>query len=380
MAREVQRYESLSPAISIAERDPRRPRSPSLPLADPCSELDLPTPRAPRSTSESPPPSSPHQFAPGRPRLDIMPTRLCWTASGAASSRFAGRPAAAPGSFHGCSAPWGCPRWAHLPEWLTSRVVTLIVTTISNLGILQASDSNLTAVDRSGRITAAGTGQKVFRLDFCSGALALAGSYAVGGIRMDTWMTTLVSNYSTSAAPTIGGFARHLQARLIQEGTPGETSSLIQVAGYAEDVKGLHPEMWFIRNFGGIDPITGAYIDRSDVFEISEDFWARDYPADAAVGHTSLPGYARRYFNGAPEGRISFHVLDRYLREFFSRVWTNPKWAFRQPRDAAEMALFMRVELDVIAALFAVSDYPAAFVGGEVQVEVIPRPGKAAQL
>src|ERR1039457_4828633 len=53
VAREVQRYESLLLAISIAETDPRRPRSPSLPLVDRCTELDFPTPRAPQSTSES---------------------------------------------------------------------------------------------------------------------------------------------------------------------------------------------------------------------------------------------------------------------------------------------------------------------------------------
>lgn len=55
--------------------------------------------------------------------------------------------------------------------------MTLIVTVVSDYGLIQASDSNITREDASEPVA----GRKVFRLGFVEGALALAGTYRVGG-------------------------------------------------------------------------------------------------------------------------------------------------------------------------------------------------------
>jgi hypothetical protein len=258
--------------------------------------------------------------------------------------------------------------------------MTLIVTTISDLGILQGSDSNLTRTTTAGVATPAGEGQKLFRLDFCHAALAIAGSYEIAGVRMDTWMSSTARDFSSSSSPSLEGFARYLQERLSVDGTPGKTALLIHIAGYVTDARGSHPEMWFVRNFAGMDPTTGAYIDRTDDFLISEDFWNRDYPDDVRIGRGSLPGYGRRYFNGIPEGRISFSAISQMLEGFLGGVWAAPGWAFRAPRDVAEASLFMRLESNVIGTLFEVSDYAAPFVGGRAQIELIPAPSDALPL
>jgi hypothetical protein len=254
--------------------------------------------------------------------------------------------------------------------------MTLIVTTISSLGILQASDSNLTYVTPAG-LTMGGSGKKVFSLGFCPGALALAGTYSLNGVAMDTWMERAIGEYGSSSSATLEGFARDLAARLTTEGEAGKTSLLLHIAGYAKDAAGTHPELWFVRNFDGIDGITGEYTGRSDTFAASEDFWTRDYPADCELGDVSSPSYFRRYFNGLPDGRISYLDLFETLQAFLHRVWDEPAWEFREPQDISELASFMRLELNVMGTLFEISNYSAPLIGGEAQIEIIDRPSDA---
>src|SRR5260370_20344144 len=95
--------------------------------------------------------------------------------------------------------------------------MTLIATHISKYGIVQASDSNLTA-----GLRLAGPGKKVFDLSFGRGALAVAGSYSVSGREMDAWMSDCIQDYGRGANPTLPGFAEHLRARLSSELTDDE--------------------------------------------------------------------------------------------------------------------------------------------------------------
>jgi len=252
--------------------------------------------------------------------------------------------------------------------------MTLIVTTISNLGIIQASDSNITIDNLPG-----GTGQKIFPLGFCPGALALSGSYGIDESPMDSWMPAVIADYGSEKVPSLEGFARHLTERLNAAVDPGITELLIHIAGYAKDEVGSHPEMWFVRNFHGIDE-TGAYINRSDDFAMSEDFWNRDYRDDCAAGAVVANRYERRYFNGFPHGRITYNILSQFLQRYLESVWTNPDWDFRRPSDISERAIFMNLELSVIGSLFEVSDYAAPFIGGESQIETIEPPGDAISL
>lgn len=43
-------------------------------------------------------------------------------------------------------------------------------------------------------------------------------------------------------------------------------------------------------------------------------------------------------------------------------------------------ATFARLELETINALFLSSDYAAPYIGGEVQIEMVPAPASAANL
>lgn len=253
-------------------------------------------------------------------------------------------------------------------------MVTLIVTAVSDLGILQISDSNLTHDDGA----LAGVGPKVFPLGFCPGALALAGSYGVNHVSMDAWMPHVIDGYALSNAPSLEGFAQHLATRLMAETEPGETALMVQIAGYVSDTSGSHPEMWFVRNFGGIDDATGAYTERSDEFTVTEDFWRRDYVQDCAMGRVPGGSYLRWYFNGLPEGRISFNALNAMYWTFLRSVWAQPAWALRPPQDISQLAVLMRHELRIIGSLFEVSGLN--YVGGDVQIEEVPPPANAIVL
>jgi hypothetical protein len=248
--------------------------------------------------------------------------------------------------------------------------VTLIITTISNLGIVQASDSNLTAGSKF-----AGEGTKLFRLDFCSGAIALAGSYDIAGEPMSAWMPAAIADYAGMSFPTLGGFARYLEDRLDNEAGP-DTGVLAHIAGYVVEGATSHPEMWFVRNYSGISDVDGAYTGRTDTFAISEDFWRRDYMDSGGASRTTGAPYRCRYFNGLPDGRISYNVLQQMLWSFFNFIWSNPEWQFRQPKTLKELGDIVSLELQIVSKLFEQSDYSAPYVGGAVQLELCPPPTK----
>jgi hypothetical protein len=254
--------------------------------------------------------------------------------------------------------------------------VTLICTVISNLGIIQASDSNL-----SGEGVAAGTGPKVFRLGFADGALAVAGAYSVGGERMDRWMPRCIRNFSGRGRASLGSFAHDLGQRLTSEMTDEEKSwmSLTHIAGYTSTPHGTHPEMFFVRNVDRIDSQNGNYVGANDQFHVTEDFWKRDYLRDGTKAAFREGGF-QRYFNGFPPGRIAFFGLTAMLRTFFQQVWTHPDWQFREPRTLDKLASLVELEIHAVGAMFRSSDYPAPYIGGDVQIEVVSPPPGAALL
>jgi len=93
--------------------------------------------------------------------------------------------------------------------------MTLIVTVISNLGIIQVSDSNITSA--AGKLLKPGA--KVFSIPFARGALSIAGSYGVNGRPIDLWMPECIRDYRAMPNPTLKGFATHLCNRLEREVT-----------------------------------------------------------------------------------------------------------------------------------------------------------------
>ena len=66
--------------------------------------------------------------------------------------------------------------------------MTLIVTHIDKLGIIHASDSNLTSSDDK----LAGEGKKVFSIPKLNAGISIAGSYGVGNETMDIWLPKFI--------------------------------------------------------------------------------------------------------------------------------------------------------------------------------------------
>jgi hypothetical protein len=194
--------------------------------------------------------------------------------------------------------------------------MTLIATIISSHGIIQASDSNLT-----GSPGLVDTGPKVFNLGFANAALSFAGAYAVGTTPMDTWLPACIAQYAASPAPSLSGFAHHLAAELGSSPT-ADKARLFHIAGYVKDTAGPHPEFYFVRNIQGINVTTGAYEGVTSSYQVTEDFWTRDY-RNAPAGMFAAGGF-QRYFNGFPSGRIAYLGATQMLQQFYERVWGQP--------------------------------------------------------
>lgn len=253
--------------------------------------------------------------------------------------------------------------------------MTLIATAISRLGIVQASDSNVT--NDSDELV--GEFQKVFPVGPVGGALAVAGTYTVGGRPMDEWMPAVIDEYVATAAPTLYGFAEFLRQRFAAEVNEDEQAqgTLVHLAGYVQANGDAHPEFWFVRNVD-IDKSTGDYF-VTERFDLSEDFWARDY-LNPQVRTALAAGSEQRYFNGMLPGRVAYNVFMKRLGIFLQQAWNEPTWRFRAPRTVEELARFVDLELGAIGAMFFSSDYGAPYIGGHVQIAVVKPPPNAVTL
>jgi hypothetical protein len=58
-------------------------------------------------------------------------------------------------------------------------------------------------------------------------------------------------------------------------------------------------------------------------------------------------------------------------------VWSVPGWRFRAPASLEEIGAFVELELRAMDAMFRSSNYPAPYIGGEPQVQLIPPPANA---
>lgn len=252
--------------------------------------------------------------------------------------------------------------------------VTFITTIISDFGIIQASDSNLTREGSGEAIP----GKKVFDLEFGNAALAFAGTYSVGSEWMDSWMPECIHTYSAMVNPTVKGFSHYLKARLEAElnDDQREQPMLFHIAGYENGRDGIHPVLYFVRNSHSLNRLTGNYIDIRPFFAISEDFWTRDYPPTK----DSKGSRQQLYFNGTPDGRIAFVRFGQMFFNYLDEVWRQPQWKFRPPRSLDEYASIVDLEIRTLGSLYRMSDYEAPYIGGEVQIIKILPPINAITL
>ena len=201
----------------------------------------------------------------------------------------------------------------------------------------------------------------------------------VGHEEMGVWMPEAIEDYGFKKAPTLGGFARYLGERLTWEGHEDE-GLLIHIAGYATEGADTHPEMWFVRNYKHIDRATGNYYGHGREFQVSEEFWTGDYLDALRAGRRPGTPFRHWYFNGFPSGRATYNALRRHLVDLLDAVWNHPSWKFRPPTTIEELATFMRLEINLVAALFEASDYETPYVGGDAQVEAIATPAGSVAL
>jgi hypothetical protein len=248
--------------------------------------------------------------------------------------------------------------------------MTLIATVISKYGIVQASDSNL-----SGETGSVATGKKVFPLGFTNGALALAGASSVDGQSMDTWMPDCLAIYGATTEPTLAGFAQYLADRLGHEMREGEWQGggMIQIVGYDSRPPGVHPELWFVQNVTDIQPMA----DRT--WHVSEEFWTSDY-RKIGTRMALASGLYHQYFSGITPGHVAFGDVSQLLHEFFQQAWEHQTWKFRAPSSLDELAPIVELSIRAIGTLYRCSNYPAPYVGGEVQVEKLIPPRGAVEL
>jgi len=249
--------------------------------------------------------------------------------------------------------------------------MTLIVTHISKLGIIHATDGNLTASNGS----AAGQAPKVFPIPFLYAGLTVAGSYGVGGQSMDPWMRNFIQAQQRDNCDSLEAFAAALAGALQGEMTQKEKNdgSMVHLAGYVQDKGRSHPEFWFVRNVYGMDTSTGEYSDFRDTFQISEDFWKRDWCKNNLDQLFQEDGY-QIYINGFTSGRVSYIILQAVMNQFFQSVWSNPAWKFRPPKSLEENVVIVELYIQMIGVLFRTSDYSAPFIGGTPQTYAIADP------
>lgn len=86
------------------------------------------------------------------------------------------------------------------------------------------------------------------------------------------------------------------------------------------------------------------------------------------------------YFNGTPAGRIAFIEFHQRFGGFLRQVWDRPGWKFRAPQSLADLAFLVRLEIRTIGTLYEISDYPAPYVGGDPQIEMITPPAGTRQV
>ena len=194
-------------------------------------------------------------------------------------------------------------------------------------------------------------------------------------------MPRFISSYEATDSPTLPGFAEYLRERLTSDMKVAEKRSglLIHIAGYVAGRSGAHPEMLFVRNIMHIDPSTGDYSKGISEFQLTEDFWTRDY-LHATTKAAVRGGGSQRYFNGTPVGRIAFLGLHAMLWRFYGEVWRQPGWALRAPQTLDELAGFVELELRAMGTMFQSSDYSAPPIGGGVQIETIAPPANCVEL
>ena len=244
--------------------------------------------------------------------------------------------------------------------------MTIIVTHISQHGIIHAADSNLT--DSQGK--PAGTGQKLFKIPRLGSALTVAGNYSVGSTSMDSWMKGFISG---DASESLAKFVDNLRDTINRTATIDEKQDgfFIHIAGYAVSGQAHHPEFYYITNYQ-IDSHTGGYLVPNTTLQSKEDFWSQNSSTPLSTLFAGGKGFI--FCNGYPSGRQAYFALLKRMSEYRSAVWSEPSWNFRPPNNVDQEAAYLKNDMEHIKLLFLYSNYAAPYIGGDIEIHTIPCP------
>jgi hypothetical protein len=76
-------------------------------------------------------------------------------------------------------------------------------------------------------------------------------------------------------------------------------------------------------------------------------------------------------------GRIAYMTVRWHIEQFLQDIWRRhgqPDWYFRPPKSLDDSIKLVRLYMSFINGLFEVSDAPAPYVGGDIQIIGIPLP------
>ncbi len=247
--------------------------------------------------------------------------------------------------------------------------MSLIVTHISSFGVLQIADSALTNLGPP--VTDAGDATKVFAVPQFNAALSVAGSYSVGVERLEQWLNDFIASRSNVA--DLRAFANDLGTELTNQAT-GTQAHIVHLAGYGHNpLVGTIPEFWHVRNYGGMDETTGAYVSRSGTYAVSEDFQTVNMPS--AGGWPAFQAGAEMiYVNGLVHGRVIFNSAFQSLSAIESALVNDPTNALRAPQSMVEMEKRIVRRFELVGDVFSRNSYGARIIGGTTQVIALPQP------
>jgi hypothetical protein len=77
------------------------------------------------------------------------------------------------------------------------------------------------------------------------------------------------------------------------------------------------------------------------------------------------------YCNGYPSGRQAYFALLQRMSDYRSSVWVEPSWKFRPPMNVDEEAAYLKNDMEHIKLLFLHSNYPAPYIGGDIEIHTI---------
>lgn len=259
--------------------------------------------------------------------------------------------------------------------------MTLLLTEITDKGIVFAADRNLSWFDQaSGKIGGlAHRRKKILGIESLSAAIGYFGNAHVGREKtlMDDWLEGFITSHSDCTS--LEQLAHRLKIALETSLTPEQKTRMLglHLAGYTERETLRLPTFWFVTNICGM---RGPFYEGvRETFSVSEDFLERDvrFVKPNLLGEYLQSHGARIYRNGtlAPYVAIAGHI-----HSLFRTIWAlRHEWdlkEFQPPADLDEYAVLSRFHIELTARIYDLfSKSKARPIGGGVDVITIAPDG-----